>query len=172
MWASQHKLPVFPAKVIHVTLYLQHPGESNASKVSVEEAVNGLAWAHSLAGMESPTSNPLVKNALEGLKRTLPRPVHKKPPFTTEMLQAIVQNAEQNDSLANKHLATMCLLAFAGFLCFDELSNICPCDLCFEENFAKLYIPKSKTDQLRQGSEVLLVRTGFATCSVAMLENT
>ena len=120
--------------------------------------------------MESPTSNPLVKNTLEGLKRSLARLVHKKAPFTTEMLQAFVQDAEQNDSLVNVHLATMCLLAFAGFLRFDELSNIRPCDLCFEENFVKLYIPKSKTDQLCQGNEVLLAITGSATCPVAMLE--
>ena len=170
MWASQHKLPVFPAKAIHVTLYLQYLGECNASRASAEEAVNGLAWAHSLAGIESPTSNPLVKNALDGLKRTLARPVNKKAPFTTEMLQAIVQDAEQNDSLANVRLATMCLLAFAGFLRFDELSNIHPCDLCFEKDFVKLYIPKSKTDQLRQGNEVLIARTGSTTCPVAMLE--
>ena len=170
LWASDHKLPAFPAKPIHVTLYLQHLGESSASKASAEEAVNGLAWAHSLAGIESPTSNPLVKNTLEGLKRALARPVQKKAPFTIEMIQAIVKDTEQNDSLANVRLATMCLLAFAGFLRFDELSNIHPCDLGFEEDYVKLHIPKSKTDQFRQGTEVLLAKTGSATCPVAMLE--
>ena len=122
MWATQHKLPVFPAKALHVTLYLQHLGESKASRASAEEAANGLSWAHSLAGMESPTANPLVKNTLDGLKRILAKPVHKKAPFTTEMLQAIIQDTERNDSLANVRLTTMCLFAFAGFLRFDELS--------------------------------------------------
>ena len=42
--------------------------------------------------------------------------------------------------------------------------------MSFEQDFVKLYIPKSKTDQLRQGNKVLLARTGSTTCPVAMLE--
>ena len=75
------------------------PGESRISKASSEEAVNGLAWAHSLAGIKSPISNLLVKNTLEGLKRALARPVHKKAPFTIEMIQAIVQDAEHGETV-------------------------------------------------------------------------
>ena len=35
---------------------------------------------------------------------------------------------------------------------------------------AKLFLPHSKNDQFRQGSEVLVARTSTATCPVAMLE--
>ena len=33
-----------------------------------------------------------------------------------------------------------------------------------------LHMPRSKTDQLRKGDEVIIARTGNSTCSVAMLE--
>lgn len=34
-----------------------------------------------------------------------------------------------------------------------------------------LYIPQSKTDQLRKGNEMIIARTGNPTCPVAMLES-
>ena len=74
------------------------------------------------------------------------------------------------NSLANIRLATVCLLAFAGFLRYDELANIRCCDLQLSPRCVTIKIPKSKTDQLRQGNEVLVARTGSDTCPVAMLE--
>ena len=170
MWAANHNLPVFPVEVIHIALYLQHLAETKCSKSAVEEAVNGLAWAHSMAGISSPTVSPIVQTTLEGLKRTLAKPVIKKSAFTVEMLKAIVQDAEKSDTLASIRLASVCLLSFAGFLRFDELANIRPCDLAIGTDHLTIQIPHSKTDQLRQGSELVIARTFSDTCPVAMLE--
>ena len=169
-WAIGHKVSVLPADACHVALYLQHLGESKYSKAAVEEAVNCLSWVHSMAGVSSLTADPLVRVTLEGLKRMCAKPVQKKAPFTIEMLQAIVQDTKKNNSLANIQLATVCLLAFAGFLRYDELANIRCCDLQLSPRCVTIKIPKSKTDQLRQGNEVLVARTGSDTYPVAMLE--
>ena len=92
----------------HTTeVYLQHLGETKASKSTVEEAVNGLAWAHSVAGIASPTSSPFIQTTLEGLKRTLAKPVCKKPPFTAEMLQAIERDAKKTNTLTSLRLEAM-----------------------------------------------------------------
>lgn len=144
--------------------------EVKKSKSAVEEAVNNLVWVHSIAGVTAPTSDPVVQNTMEGLKRILAKLVQKKALFSVEMLQAIVQNARNDSRLANIRLATVCLLAFAGFLRFNELANIRPCDLQFNPKHMTIAIPRSKTDQLRQGSEVVIARTGSDTCPVAMLE--
>ena len=61
-------------------------------------------------------------------------------------------------------------MLFAGFLRYDELANIRCCDLQLSPRCVTIKIPKSKTDQLRQGKEVLVARTGSDTCPVAMLE--
>ena len=169
-WATEHKISVLPADACHVALYLQHLGEERNSKPAVEEAVHCLAWVHSVAGISSPTSDPLVRNMLDGLKRMLAKPVQKKVPFSLQMLQAIVQDTNRDDNLASIRLATVCLLAFAGFLRYDELANIKPCDLQLSQSHATIGIPKSKTDQLRQGNEVVIARTGSETCPVTMLE--
>ena len=56
------------------------------------------------------------------------KPVYKKVPFSIEMIQAFVQDTKRNNSLANIRLATVCLLGFSGFLRYDELGNIIPCE--------------------------------------------
>ena len=116
-WACSHCLPSLPAQARFVALYLQHLAEETKSKSAAEEAVNALAWMHGLAGINSsPTSSPIVQETLQGLKRTLAKPVQKKRPITKEMLAEIIANANNHPSLANIRLATACLLAFSGFL--------------------------------------------------------
>ena len=169
-WATNHKISVVPAEPCQVALYLQHLGESKQSKAAVEEAVNCLSWVHALAGLVSPTADPLVRATLEGLKRACAKPVQKKAPFSTEMLQAIVQDVRKNNRLADIRLAAVCLLAFAGFFRYDQLANIRPCDLQLSPDGVTIGIPRSKTDQYRQGNEVVIARTRSDTCPVAMLE--
>ena len=140
------------------------------SKAAVEEAVNSLAWVHSLAGLTSPSHHPLVQATLEGLKRTLAKPVTKKTPMTAEILSKIVKNTVTKPTLSNIRLATACLLAYAGFLRADELISLRPCDIDIAEDKMIIRITHSKTDQLRHGDEVPIARTRNHTCLVAMLE--
>ena len=86
------------------------------------------------------------------------------------MLQAMVEDVNRDGTLANLCLATACLLAFAGFLQFDELVHIHCCDLTVDEKMVKIQIPRSKTDQLRKGDEVVIARSQDRTCPVRMLE--
>ena len=169
-WASEHKIPTFPAEPAYLALYLQHLAEVKSSKSAVEEAVNSLTWAHTLAGIPAPNSAPIVNATLDGLRRTLAKPVSKKSPFTVDMLRAIVTDAKKRNTLTSIRLATICLLAFAGFLRFDEVSNIRPCDLQIGATHMAIKIIHSKTDQLRHGDEVVIARTRGDTCPVAMLE--
>ena len=159
-----------PSLHSYVALYLQHVADQTKSKAAVEEAVNALASVHGLAGLDSPTSSPIVQETLQGLKRILAKPVLKKRPITKEMLVKIVADMNDHPSLANIHLATACLLAFSGFLHFDELVHIRSCDITLDANMAKIHLPRSKTDQFKQTSEVVIARSGAATCPVSMVE--
>lgn len=64
----------------------------------------------------------------------------------------------------------VCLLAFAGFLRFDELSKLCPTDLTLDEGKLTIKVQSSKTDQLRKDDEIVISRMGTDTCPVGMLE--
>ena len=169
-WASGHELPSLPAQSHHIVLYLQHLANTTSSKATVEEAVFAIAWAHSLAGIPSQTETTLVQTTIQGLRRMLAKPIQKKESMTVEMLQAMVKDVDRNVTLTNVRLVTACLLAFAGFLRFDELVNIRCCDLILDQEMLKIHIPRSKTDQLRKGDEVLIARSEAFTCPVRMLE--
>ena len=170
-WAMTHKLPSFPAKEHHVVLYLQNIGQRLESRSAAEEAVNALSWVHSLAGLDSPTNQPIVQATLQGLHRMWCKPVRKRKPITREMLTDIVQDATKQPTLSNLRITTFSLLAFAGFLRFDEAIHIRACDLDISTDIVKILLPHSKTDQFRQGQEVLIARTNTPTCPVAMLEH-
>ena len=171
VWASQHNMPSLPAKDSQVALYLQSLGEKSQSKSAVEEACNAIAWVHSTAGLPTPTTSPFVKTTLEGMQRLLAKPTVKKAPITPAMLEDMVEDAKKSRSLADLRLTTACLLAYAGFLRFNELVNIRPCDITIHKEKMVLYIPRSKTDQLRKGDELVIARTHNKTCPVAMLES-
>jgi len=118
IWATEFNLPILPA---HEALYLQHIGQTKGSKAASVEAVNGIARAHSMAGLPSPTADLFVRSALEGLKRSLAKPTIKKTPDT---LKSITDDALADKSLASIRLTRMCLIGFAGFFRHSELSNI------------------------------------------------
>ena len=169
LWAeAKEGINVFPAQDMQFALYLQHLAESTASKAAVEEAVNAISWAHQLAGMAPITTAPFVRTVLAGLQRQLAKPIQKKEPITAEMLSAMVKNA--GSSLSDVRLCAMALLAFSAFLRAEELTKIRCCDIVFSADSMQVKIPKSKTDQYRDGASVLVARTNSPTCPVAMLE--
>ena len=135
----------------HIVLCLQYAAQTSGSKAAVEEAVYALAGVHSVAGIPSPTDSSFVMTTVEVLRMMPSRSAQKKEPITIDMLRAMVQDTVEHDTLANVRLTTACLLAFAGFLWFNKLVNIRPCDLCFSNDMLTLFLPRSKTDQLWKG---------------------
>ena len=166
-WATSHQLVPVPARPHEFVLYLQYLAEETSSKSAVEEACNALSWVHSSAEI---TVDPFVKATLEGLQWTLAKPVTKKEPITTEMLEAMVRDTKSSGSLSDLRLATTCLLDFAGFLRFDELINLRPCDFQLQADMMSIHIVRSKTDQLHLGDRVVVTRMGSPICPVAMME--
>ena len=75
-----------------------------------------------------------------------------------------------NQTLANLWIATFSLLAFAGFLRFDDAIQLWACDLQITSDMVKIAIHSSKMDQFRQGSNILITRTNSDIYPVAMLE--
>ena len=61
-------------------------------------------------------------------------PVVKKESITLEMLEVMVDDANNSGSFSDLCLVTACLLSFTGFLRFDELINLRPCDFAFDKD--------------------------------------
>ena len=67
--------------------------------------------------------------------------------MTVEILEAIVRDAEGTNQLTNlRLLAVACLLGFSGFLSFDELIKLRPCDIAIEAEMMTIKITQQQGD--------------------------
>ena len=172
-WASCHReITPLPSDDISVALYLEFLLQSNCSISALESACYGISWAHNLYGFPTPCNSSLVKNILEAGKRKLAKPVSKKEPVTPVMINELcIKFAGPSASLSDLRLAAICVTAYAAFLRFNELAALRCCDVKFCDNtFVEITIVKSKTDQYRDGSRVLLAKTGSISCPFDLLE--
>jgi hypothetical protein len=62
----------------------------------------------------------------------------------------------------------MILLSFAGFLRFDEVSSLLCSDEKIECEYLFFFIRKSKTNQYRNGNEVLIAKGETIACPFSM----
>ena len=114
VWASQHSMPILPAKDYQIALYLQSLGEKSQSKSAVEEACNAVVWVHSTAGLPTPTTSPFVKAMLEGMQWLLARPTVKKVPVTPAMLEGMVKDTKKSRSLSDLQLTISLFIGLCG----------------------------------------------------------
>ncbi|XP_019851172.1 PREDICTED: uncharacterized protein LOC109581484 isoform X2 [Amphimedon queenslandica] len=170
-WAESRdsfgKLPVNP---LHFALYLQHLGSLTQSRSAVEEATNAVSWFSQTAGYTSISQDPFVKMALAGLQRSLSKPRRKKEPVSPVMLKEMVDSLDQDPSLSDVRAVAIAFIAFYGFLRFDEVVKLRCCDVRFLSDHMVIKIVSSKTDQYRQGDEVVIARSGSSLCPVGRLE--
>ena len=83
------------------------------------------------------------------------------------LLELCNMHLGNNDLLVVRDL-TMILLSFAGFLRFDEVSSLLCSDVKIECEYLFLFIRKSKTDQYRNGNEVLIAKGETIACPFSM----
>ena len=62
------------------------------------------------------------------------------------------------------------VLSYAGFLRFSEVSNLKSSHIKFEEGYVSIFIERSKTDVYRDGSWVLVAKTGSIACPYSLLQ--
>ena len=58
----------------------------------------------------------------------------------------------------------LCLIAYAGFLRYDELSSLLCLDVIFHPGYIVIFIESSKTDQYRDGAWLPISGSSFITC--------
>ena len=153
-----------PAQSIHVALYITHLLDTGASSHTVNAAVYSIKWAHEISGFRDPTDNAFVKSLQESAKRLTGKLVKRKDPVDTGILQQLCSTHKNNADLLTVRNVTMILIAFAGFLRFDELSHLQCKDIIIHDNYLALKISKCKNDQYRQGNEILISKGHTCAC--------
>lgn len=159
-----------PANSMHVALYLTHLLNIGCSFHVISSTVYAIKWAHSILGYKNPTEHPFIKNIVEASKRNNKARVIKKEVVTTKDLVLLCDIYADSNNLLEVRDLCMILLSFAGFLRYEELSSLRCSDITFLDGYVKFFINKSKTDQYRQGNEILISTGVTSACPVKMLQ--
>ena len=171
VWASFPEIIALPTRPLDVALYLEHLIQGDTSSSVLHSASCGISWANKLYGFPDPCQDPMVKNILEAGVRISAKPVVKKEPITPEMISSICSKyASPSANLSSLRIAALFITAYCAFLRFDELAKLCCCDVNFNNSdYVKITIASSETDVYRDGSSVLLARTGTVNCPYTIL---
>lgn len=172
LWCKKHKLQYLPAKESTISVFISDLTLQGISSAVLDGYFYGIKWKHDLQLLDNPCDSKFVQMTYAGSKRMLSKPVVKKKPMTKDILTKIVDFYFPTDVFTNLlklRVCTMCILGFAGFLRFNELSSLQMRDITFFEDHISLFIKKSKTDQIKTGSEVLIAKTFSKLCPVLWL---
>ena len=88
----------------------------------------------------------------------------------TAIIRSIIdRHGTEEASVKDLRIAAISSLGFAGFLRFNDLSNIQPKHLTFCNDFVKMFVPGSKTDVYREDNYVYFAKLEGKYCPVAIL---
>lgn len=155
---------------VHFRVHCKSLIQSANSASPVISAYYSLKWFHDINGVRSPSSSSLVTNILEAAKRILAKQTVKKEVMTVDILSAMYDRLFKPYGLKHQRIICASVLGFSGFLRSAELLNIVVSDLVFYPTFLALFIETSKTDKYRDGSWILIARTGTKLCPVVNLK--
>lgn len=158
-----------PASGLNVSLFITSLLEQNVSINVMNSFVYAIKWAHKLAGYKDPTENSYVVSLLEAGKRLQGKSVTKKDPIDVNSIRELCSKYYTSNELLVVRDIVMILLSFAGFLRFSEVSNLRCKDVVDKGEYFSLNIEKSKTDQYRQGNDILIAKSEKRTCPYSWL---
>ena len=172
-WSSKFsEVKEFPAEDTYVALFLSSLIQSGTLFPTIKSAFYAIKHFHQLAGENDPCTSEICINILEAAKRICNRPKVRKEPLTSQQLKQIFVTIDgKNAPLPKLRDFTMMLIAFAGFLRFNEISSLRTRDIEFKPTYLRLFISKSKTDVYREGRHSYIARTDTDICPWQTLSN-
>ena len=111
----------------------------------------------------------MIKNVLEAVKRILNHRSQKKLALTVEQLRLAAEFLNEKRSLKNIRMRVIMIISFAGFLRFSECQNLRRSDIKILNDYALIFIEKSKTDVYREGHWIMIAKTNSDLCPVSNL---
>lgn len=100
---------------MHVALYIHvtHFLDNGAAYASLNSTIYSIKWMHSIRGLDDPRDNSYVKSHQDSAKRLSAKPVRRKDPVDTDMLQSLCSlHKHTSDVLILRNLVYLDLLGF------------------------------------------------------------
>lgn len=150
-WCAVHQLVELPAAPATVARYLTaHASTLKAS--TLQRRLVSIGQAHRVAGLPSPSTDPLVTSVWKGIRREIGTAQLGKSALLTDDIKALV--AALPVSLAGARDKALVLVGFAGAFRRGELVALDTTDVEITREGAIVTIRRSKTDQEGEGQKV------------------
>lgn len=160
-------LPTTPDVVIR---YLEAHAEVLNSRTLTRRLTTLKNW-HKYQGFPDPTSHPLVRKTLTGIKNVHGKPKDKAPAMNLETLITLCEHLQGRGGLIDLRNIALLQIGFFGAFRRSELVAIKFEDLMFVPEGVEIMIPRSKTDQGGEGQVCAIPYGNDLICPVTALQS-
>jgi integrase len=150
-WCRSRSYPELPASPQTVAAYLAALADV-AKATTVQRRLSAIRYAHLISGHPTPTTDPYVREVMDGIRRAKGTRPRQAPAATLDPLRAML--ATLPDDLAGRRDRALLLVGFAGGFRRAALCALDRADVTFVSEGLDLLIRKDKTDQAGQGREL------------------
>ena len=155
-WCAFRRAEPLPAHPAAVAMYLSFLADRGLSAASIGQRAAAIAHRHRKAGHEAPTTNPVVQDALKGIRRTVGAAPRRKSAATADRIRLML-DACPHTMIGIRDRALLAL-GFAGAFRRSELVALQVSDLEEVPDGYRVTIRRSKTDQTGEGAEIVIPR--------------
>jgi site-specific recombinase XerD len=164
-WCEAKGVASLPALPETVASYLA--SQAAVSRPStLGRRLAAVAYAHKLAGLQTPTDAEPVKATMRGIRRTVGAAKRRKTPAVADKVLRMAALAP--DSLPGLRDRALLLLGFASAARRSEIVALDVADIEHVKGGIRVTIRKSKTDQDGEG-QVIAIPFGGTDCPIAAL---
>ena len=151
-YASTLNWTIEPATPEQLAQFLVHLADTGSSTTQIQQVVTAAADSHAKQNLAAPSSHPLVKRVLTGIKKANAKPTIRREPLTFQILADCTRLARENGLIQQwRTFLWRMLMQFYAILRWDEGIQLRTVDLEISPQGLRIIIVRSKTDQLRLG---------------------
>jgi site-specific recombinase XerD len=149
----KHGLQYLPTEPKILSIYLTHLSKTNKFS-TLKRRIASIKVIHKMKGHYLDSKHPIVMENLLGIKRINGSHQISKKPLLVNDLKRILNVIDEKEKVELKRIRnkSLILLGFSGGFRRSELVNIEYDDLEFVDEGLKIFIKRSKTDQIGEGS--------------------
>lgn len=157
-----------PADKKTVASFLAHENGRGLAPSSINRRLAAICLVHELAGFDRPSATPAVSSVMRGVRRTSAHKVQPKRAIFSHELKKMIDASEPDTARGLRDRAVL-LVGFSGAFRRAELVGIDRDDIEFVPEGLVVTLWQSKTDQLRESTQVAIPATGSEYCPALAL---
>ena len=161
---------IVPCTPKRLTKYLAESANNGLAVATLERRITAIHKAHADQKIASPAHSEIVRQVMQGIRRTLGTKQRQVKPLTRDDLVAALDTIGKISMPVRAARDTALLLVgFTSAMRRSELVSVCVEHLRFSPAGLEIELPVSKTDQERHGRTVFIPRSNGSYCPVKAL---